>query len=252
MKHDFGEKVAIVTGATSGIGRETAIAFANCGAKVVACGRRTAEGEETLRMIRDRGGDAIFVKADICMADQAEALVKTAVDHFGRLDVAFNNAGIGFIEGRLADISEKTCDIVFNTNVRGLWLSMKYEIQQMLKQGQGGAIVNCGSIQGHIAISQSGHYPASKHAVEGYTKLAALDYAADGIRVNSVAPGTIEAPLGGDMLDGEARNYFLSLHPLGFFGEPADVAEAVLFLASDSARFITGTSLRVDGGYITP
>lgn len=250
MFQDLNGKVAVVTGATSGIGRATANAFAAAGTKVVVCGKRTVEGEETAHAIIVRGGEAIFVAADISDAGQVERVVGRAVDAYGRLDVAFNNAGTAVLAGRLADETDENFDTVFNTNVRGLWLSMKYEIRQMVRQGQGGAIINCSSVQGHIAIPGSGHYTASKHAVEGYTKLAALDYAADGIRINAVAPAIIEAPLGGDLLEGEAREMFLAMHPLGSFGQPADVADTVLFLASDVSRYVTGTSLRVDGGYL--
>lgn len=251
MLDDLKRKVVIITGATSGIGRATAIAFGAAGAKVVACGRRTPLGEELVRTIEAQGGEALFVTADVSIAAEAEGVVRAAVDRFGRLDVAFNNAGTGSMGGRLADQSEDSYDAVFNINVRGLWLSMKYEIQQMLKQGGGGSIINCSSIYGHVATPYSGHYTASKHAVEGYTKMAALEYAADGIRINAVAPGVIEAPLGGDLLEGKMRQKFVTLHPLGFFGEPMDVAQAVMFLASDVSRFITGTSVRVDGGYLT-
>jgi NAD(P)-dependent dehydrogenase (short-subunit alcohol dehydrogenase family) len=244
-------KVALVTGGAAGIGRGTAIEFANMDAKVVICDMNRAGGEDTVRMIQEKGKEALFIRTDVSIASEVEALVKGAVDRFGRLDAAFNCAGVGLIEGRIADSTEQNYDFIFNVNVRGLWLSMKYEIQQMLKQGQGGAIVNCSSIQGLVAMPGTGHYTAAKHAVEGYTKLAALDYAADGIRVNSVCPGVIESGLGGDLLQGEARRMFLALHPLGFFGLPSDVANLVVFLASDAARNITGTSVRTDGGYCT-
>jgi NAD(P)-dependent dehydrogenase (short-subunit alcohol dehydrogenase family) len=245
------DKVVLVTGGTSGIGRATAIAYAQQQAKVVVVGRRMDEGEETIRLIQEAGGEAIFVQADVTKEADVKAMVDKAVGVFGRLDIAFNNAGTVGENPSLIEQTEAEYDRIMNVNVKGVWLSMKYEIAQMLQQGSG-SIVNTSSGAGVVALPNVPLYTASKHAVVGLTKAAALQYAKAGIRINVVAPGAIqtdmfEAATGGQ---DEAKAYMAGLHPIGRVGTPLEVANAVLFLSSDLASFITGETLMVDGGYV--
>lgn len=246
----FQEKVALVTGGTSGIGRETAIQFARSGAKVVIAGRRSEQGEAVVKEIEADGGQAYFQQADVTKEDQVERLVGATVERFGRLDIAFNNAGIE-LTGPVAEVTEADYRKVFDINVLGVFLSQKYEIPAMVKSG-GGVIVNTSSIVGHVAMPGAGVYIASKHAVEGITKATALEYAQQGIRVNAVAPGAIAT----DMIDrfageegAESRQQLASMHPMGRLGQAKEIAAAVLYLASDAASFTTGISLPVDGGF---
>lgn len=245
-------KVALVTGGTGGIGRVTATAMAAAGARVVVCGRRVDEGEETIRLIREAGGEAHFVRTDVASEDDVRQLVQEAVAVFGRLDIAFNNAGVEGGLGLAADLATEDFDRVFAINVRGLWLCMKYEIQQFLQQGTGGVIVNNSSVQGHITWGYSAHYTASKHAVEGYTKCAAIDYAKSGIRINAVAPAIVNTDLADDAFEGneKAATAMLRRHPMGRFAEAGEVAAAVIFLASDAASYLNGVSLPIDGGML--
>jgi len=246
-------KVALVTGGTSGIGRETVIALGENGAKVVFSGRREAEGNETLKLLQAAGGTGLFVQSDVSKASEIEKLVQTVVDRFGKLDIAFNNAGV---EGDLAPLHEATeenYDFIFDINVKGLLMSMKYEIAQMLKQGHGGSIINTSSIAGEIGFAGAAIYAASKHAVSGLTKSAALEYGKQKIRVNAVAPAAIQSEMldrftGGP--DSEMRKYMTNLHPIGRIGQPREVAEAVVWLASDLSSFVTGHNLPVDGGFL--
>jgi NAD(P)-dependent dehydrogenase (short-subunit alcohol dehydrogenase family) len=245
------DKVVLVTGGTSGIGRATAIAYAQQQAKVVVVGRRMDEGEETIRLIQEAGGEAIFVQADVTKEADVKAMVDKAVGVFGRLDIAFNNAGTVGENPSLIEQTEAEYDRIMNVNVKGVWLSMKYEIAQMLQQGSG-SIVNTSSGAGVVALPNVPLYTASKHAVVGLTKAAALQYAKAGIRINVVAPGAIqtdmfEAATGGQ---DEAKAYMAGLHPIGRVGTPLEVANVVLFLSSDLASFITGETLMVDGGYV--
>jgi NAD(P)-dependent dehydrogenase (short-subunit alcohol dehydrogenase family) len=244
-------KVALVTGGTSGIGRATAIAYAQQQAKVVVVGRRMDEGEETVRLIQEAGGEAIFVQADVTKEADVEAMVDKAVGVFGRLDIAFNNAGTVAENPSLIEQTEAEYDRIMNVNVKGVWLSMKYEIAQMLKQGSG-SIVNTSSGAGVVAVPTQSLYTASKHAVVGLTKAAALQYAKAGIRINVVAPAAIETDMFEAATGGqdEAKAYVTGLHPIGRIGTPLEVANAVLFLSSDMASFITGETLMVDGGYV--
>ncbi|MFS0517443.1 SDR family oxidoreductase [Nostoc sp. UIC 10607] len=245
------DKVALVTGGTSGIGRATAIAYAQQQAKVVVVGRRMDEGEETVRLIQKIDGEAIFVQADVTKEADVKAMVDKAVGVFGRLDIAFNNAGMVGENPSLIEQTEAEYDRTMNVNVKGVWLSMKYEIAQMLKQGSG-SIVNTSSGAGVVAVPTQSLYTASKHAVIGLTKAAALQYAKAGIRINVVAPAAIETDMFEAATGGqdEVKAYITGLHPIGRIGTPLEVANAVLFLSSDLASFITGETLMVDGGYV--
>jgi NAD(P)-dependent dehydrogenase (short-subunit alcohol dehydrogenase family) len=251
MTMELRGKVGIVTGGTSGIGREAAVLFAKAGVKVVVAGRREVEGKETIDLVRAAGGDGLFVKTDVAIAAEVQALVRKTVEKFGRLDIAFNNAGI---EGNLLPIveqSEEDWDRTIDINLKGTWLCLKYEIQQMLKQGGGGAIVNMASVAGLIGSSGFATYCASKHGVMGLTKSAALETARNGIRINVVCPAVIETPMGERIFGGpEIRPYAVGLHPIGRFGKPMEVAEAVVWMCSDRASFMTGQSLVLDGGFL--
>jgi len=249
---DLAGKVALITGGTSGIGRDTAILFAKHGAKVALTGRRKEEGEETAKLARAAGGDAIFLQGDVSKAAVAQMFVQKTVERFGRLDVAFNNAGI---EGKwipIAEMPEEIFDQVSAINIRGVWLCLKYEMQQMLKQGGGGAIVNMSSVVGLMGNAGSSAYCASKHAVIGLSRTAALEGAAHGIRVNTVCPAVIvtamaERAFGADL---EANKRLLGMHPIGRFGKPMEIAEAVLWMCSDKSSFMTGHDIVLDGGML--
>jgi NAD(P)-dependent dehydrogenase (short-subunit alcohol dehydrogenase family) len=241
-------KIALVVGGTSGIGEATAEAFAREGAKVVVAGRRQAEGEAVVARLRESGAEAIFVQTDIADESQVVRLIQKTVATYGRLDVLFNNAGVEGEFGKPLHQSEnKTFEQVFAINVQGLFWVQKYATQAMLDSG-GGSIVNTSSIAGQIGFPGASLYDASKHAVEGITKTSALELAKLGIRVNAVAPGAIQTDMA-DRALGEGKDYVATLHPLGRLGRAEEVAEAVLFLASDRASFITGQSLAIDGGY---
>jgi len=243
-------KVALVTGGTSGIGKTTAIEFARAGAKVVLTGRREKEGAQVVDEIRKLGGDGAFVRADVAKDSDVKAMVDFTVSKHGRLDVAFNNAGVEWT-GPLDQATEAEYRRVFDINVWGVLNSMRHEIPVMLKNG-GGAIVNNSSVAGHVGLGQVSVYIASKHAVEGLTKSVALEFAKQNIRINAVAPGVIAT----DMLDrcagkaGEMRDSLTSIIPVGRIGAGEEIAAAVLYLCSDDAKFTTGTSLVVDGGYV--
>lgn len=244
-------KVALVTGGTSGIGRVTSILFARKGARVVVAGRREIEGKETIDLIRRAGGEGIFVRADVSRASEVKALVEKTVAAYGGLDYAFNNAGI---EGHWVPIVEQTedeWDQTIDINLKGTWLCLKYEIRQMLQQGRGGVIVNNASISGFIGSYGSATYAASKHGVLGLTKAAALEVARNGIRVNAVCPAAVETPMA-DRLFGapEVRKKVLGFYPIARFGKPIEVAEAVLWMCSGAAGFMTGQSLVLDGGFL--
>jgi NAD(P)-dependent dehydrogenase (short-subunit alcohol dehydrogenase family) len=242
-------KVALVTGAGSGIGRASALAFARYGAKVVVADVAAGPGEETVAMARALNTDAFFVRADIGRREDVEALVRAAVDTYGRLDYAHNNAGISGPQAFMAEYSEETWDRVININLKGVWLCMKYELQQMLKQG-GGAIVNTSSVAGLKGSQGVSAYVASKHGIVGLTRAAALEYARSNIRVNAVAPGTIHTAMIDRFAGGDERvlQQFAENEPIGRLGTSEEVAEAVVWLCSDSSSFVTGAVLSVDGG----
>ena len=248
--NEFQDKVAIVTGATSGIGRAAAIAYAREGAKVVVAGRRTKEGEETVRLVQAQGGEGIFVKTDVSKAVQVKELVERTLQKFGRLDIAFNNAGIEQVPLPYLEQEEKTFDQVVDINTKGVWLCMKYEIPAMLKTG-GGSIVNTASVFGVIGVPGNEIYIASKHAVIGLTKSAAVEFGKQGIRVNAILPGVVDTDMyqrfAGDKP--EFRAQMSAMHPIGRIGKPEDMAEAAIWLSSSKASFVTGHSLIVDGGY---
>lgn len=246
----FEGKVAVITGGSSGIGRATAIAFAAEGARVAIGARRAAESEETIRLIQAQGGDAIFVPTDVARADQVQKLMDTAMNRWQRLDLAFNNAGIGgtpFVP--LPDYSEQVWDDVIDINLKGVFLSMKYEIPHMLKSG-GGAIVNMSSVAGLIGGPIGVAYYASKHGVIGATKAAAMEYAKRGIRVNAVCPAVIRTPMSEGIFNTDVEANLLAVHPMGRFGTTEEVADAVVFLCSSKASYITGHALAVDSGLL--
>jgi NAD(P)-dependent dehydrogenase (short-subunit alcohol dehydrogenase family) len=243
----FEGKVALVTGGNSGIGRATAFAFARDGARVVIAARREREGEETVQAIRDAGGDAAFVKTDVSREAEVEALIAMTVELHGRLDCAFNNAGVNG-GGLTHETTEDEWDRLFDVNLKGVWLCMKHEIVQMLAQG-GGTIVNDSSTSGLMADGSSAIYTASKHGVVGLTSSAALQYATRGIRVNAVCPGWTMTPMVEDVETDPARKAAaFNETPQRRIAGPEEIAEAVLWLCSDESSFVTGHSLPVDGG----
>ena len=251
MTAELHGKIGIVTGGTSGIGRDTAVLFAKTGAKVVVAGRREAKGKKTLDLVRVAGGDGLFVQTDVSRATEVQVLVRKTVEKFGRLDVAFNNAGIEGAWSPIAEQSEKDWDRTIDINLKGVWLCLKYEIQQMLKQGGGGAILNMASVAGFIGSAGAAAYCASKHGVMALTKTAALENARSSIRVNVVCPAVIETPMGERLWGApEAKKFALGLHPIGRFGTAMEIAEAVVWMCSDRASFMTGQSLVLDGGFL--
>jgi len=251
MTAELEGKVGLVTGGTSGIGRETAVFFAKAGAKVVVAGRREAEGEETVKLIRATGGDGVFVKTDVSKAAEVDALVQGAVQTFGRLDIAFNNAGIEGVWVPIIRQSEEDFDRTIDINLKGVWLCLKYEIKQMLKQGGGGAIVNMSSVTGLVGSAGAAAYSASKHGVIALTKSAALETAKNGIRINAVCPAVLETAMGNRLFGAPpVHKQVLSYHPIGRFGKASEIAEAVVWMCSDRASFMTGQSLIIDGGFL--
>jgi NAD(P)-dependent dehydrogenase (short-subunit alcohol dehydrogenase family) len=245
----FAGKVAFVTGAANGIGRAAALAFAREGAKVVAADISEQGNEGTAHMIEDLGGRALAVRCDVTRTDDVKAALDKAVEAFGRVDAAFNNAGSEQAITATADLAEKEWDRIVSINLRGVFLCMKYEIPLMLKQG-GGAIVNTSSGAGVIGVKGQAAYAAAKHGVVGLTKVAALDYAQSNIRVNAVCPGIIDTPMMQRFTGGtpEGRERVIAWEPIGRMGTPEEIAEAVLWLSSDAASFIVGHALVIDGG----
>jgi NAD(P)-dependent dehydrogenase (short-subunit alcohol dehydrogenase family) len=251
-QQDLAGKVALITGGTSGIGRDAAILFARHGAKVVVTGRRGEEGNETVKLARATGGDALFVKGDVAKTADVQAMVQKTVEKFGRLDIAFNNAGIEGVWTPITEAAEEEFDRVISINLKGVWLCLKYEIQQMLKQGGGGSIVNMSSVAGLAGFAGASIYIASKHGVIGLTRTAALEYAKSGIRVNAVCPAVIDTPMADRAFgtDAEVSKRMAAMHPIGRVGKPMEIAEAALWLCSDKSSFVTGHFIVLDGGLL--
>jgi NAD(P)-dependent dehydrogenase (short-subunit alcohol dehydrogenase family) len=248
MNNSFKGKVALVTGGTSGIGKATAIEFARAGAKVVLTGRREKEGAQVVAEIKKLGGEAAFVHADVAKDADVKRMVDVTVDKFGRLDIAFNNAGVEW-KGPLDQATEAEYRRIFDVNVWGVLNSMRHEIPVMLKNG-GGAIVNTSSVAGHVGLGQVSIYIASKHAVEGLTKSVALEFAKQNIRINAIAPGVIATEMWDRFAGDEVADQVASIIPVARVGASEEIAAAVFYLCSDNAKFTTGTSLVVDGGFI--
>ena len=247
-------KVAIITGAGSGIGEATALIFSREGAKVVLAGRRLAKIAAVTTRIRAEGGEALAVQTDVRNAEQVKNLVNKTVEHFGKLDILFNNAGVRASRSTVVDLSEEEFDRTLETDVKGVWLCCKYAIPAMVRN-RGGAIVNCSSISAMIGQPLQGVYNATKGGIDVLTKCMALDFAKHKIRVNNVNPAWVRSEMNEvELAEMKARGgkeweEVLRLHPLGRLGEPEDVAWAVVYLASDEASWVTGSSLLVDGGY---
>ena len=245
---DLDGKVTLVTGGGAGIGRATALAFADAGASVVVADVDQAGGEDTARAVRERGGAARFIATDVTQAGSVEAMVAATVAVFGRLDCAFNNAGVGSLS-RTHEYREEDWDRVMAVNLKGVWLCVKYEVLRMLEQGSG-VIVNMASATGLVGARNAAAYVTSKHGVVGLTRAAALEYAEHGIRVNAVCPGVIRTQMhGGRLEDAADAAHLTAYHPIGRLGEPEEVAAAVVWLSSDAASFVTGTMLSVDGAW---
>ncbi len=246
------QKVAIITGGNSGIGRATAVALARQGVNIIIAARRPKEGEETVKLVKDAGSEGIFVKTDVTKEDDIRSLVEQSTKKFGRLDYAFNNAGIEESMTPLVDQRSDIFDRIINVNVKGVWLSMKYEIPEMIKSG-GGSIVNMSSVAGVMGFPQMPIYIASKHAVLGLTKSAALEYARSGIRINAVAPGAVKTDMAKRVMEGNPQlsQTLTSMHPIGRTAEPEEIADVVSWLLSDKSTFVLGHTLLADGGIVS-
>ena len=247
--NNFENKVVLITGAGNVIGRETAIAFAKQNAKVVVSDISHEAGNTTVNLIKEAGGTATFIPCDVSREVEVQALVQGTIEAYGKLDVAFNNAGIEIEQSKLADGDTETYDKIMDINVKGVWLCMKYQIPEMLKQ-QNSAIVNTASIAGLGAAPKMSIYAASKHAVIGLTKSAAVEYGKKGLRVNAVCPAVIDTDMFKRAAESDPRKaeFIKSMHPVGRIGQPEEIAAAVLYLCSDQSGFTTGVALPVDGG----
>lgn len=244
----FDSKVVIITGAGSGIGKATAIAFSREGAKVVVSDINEKQGNETVEEIKKSRGEATFIKCDVSLDEDVRNLVNKTIEKYGRLDCAYNNAGIEGKPCTTTECSIENWDKTINTNLKGVWLCMKYEIPAMLKYGKG-SIVNCSSIAGLVGFETIPAYVASKHGVIGLTETAALEFAKQNIRVNAVCPGAIHTPMLERFTRGE-EDTMASQDPMGRIGTPEEIAESVLWLCSDKSSYVTGHALAVDGGWV--
>ena len=249
MSMSFSGQVALVTGAANGIGRATAQAFASEGLKVVVSDVDVAGGEQTVELIRQAGGEALFVRCDVSRDAEVQALMTRVIEAYGRLDYAFNNAGIEIEKGRLNEGSEAEFDAIMGVNVKGVWLCMKYQLPLLMAQG-GGAIVNTASVAGLGAAPKMSIYSASKHAVIGLTKSAAIEFAKKKVRVNAVCPAVIDTDMFRRAYEADPKKgeFAAAMHPVGRIGKVEEVAAAVLYLCSDGAAFTTGQALAIDGG----
>ena len=245
----FQDKIVFISGSSSGIGKEAALSFVDQGAKVILSSRNRASNEALVTEIKSRGGDAFFIQADFSKSTEIEHAIRTGIEHFGGLDIAVNNAGIeGTPDVKTADYKEAVRDEVIAINLKGVWVSMKHQLPAMQKRGKG-AIINVASLAGLQAGGAGIGYHAAKFGVVGMTKATALEYAKDQIRVNSVCPAVIETPMADRAFDTtEKRNKAIAMHPIGRLGTAKEVVDAICWLASDEASFVTGTSLAIDGG----
>lgn len=251
MSGDLQGKVGLITGAGSGIGREAALRFAREGARVVVSDINASAGAETVELVKAAGGEAVFVRCDVARGPEVEALVAGAVAAFGRLDCAFNNAGVeGDTRATTITCTEENFDLNINVNLKGVWWCMKYEIEQFLRQASPGAIVNTSSLAGLVGVPRGNAYVAAKHGVIGLTKTAALEFAKQDIRVNAVCPGAIETPMLKRIVGDSEKGYEMmrKMEPVGRLGKPGEIAEAVVWLCSERASFVTGLAMSVDGG----
>jgi NAD(P)-dependent dehydrogenase (short-subunit alcohol dehydrogenase family) len=252
MNISFENKVALVTGAASGLGLATAKAFAEAGASVVLADWHEEAAQSAAKELANKGHKILAVRCDVSDDAQVEAMVKQTVATFGRLDAAYNNAGVQNVLAETADTTQEDYDRVMGINLRGVWSCMKFELQQMRKQGNG-TIVNCSSLGGLVGGAERGIYHAAKHGVLGFTKSAALEYAARGIRINAICPGLIWTPMADQMVaggQGEILEAMKKSVPMGRYGRAEEIADVVLWLSSDAASYVTGQSISVDGGFI--
>jgi NAD(P)-dependent dehydrogenase (short-subunit alcohol dehydrogenase family) len=252
MNISFEKQVALITGAASGLGLATAQAFADAGASVVVADWHEEAARTVAAGIAAKGGKALAIRCDVSKDDEVEAMVAKTVETFGRLDVAYNNAGVQNVLAETADATAADYDRVMGINLRGVWSSMKFELRQMRKQ-ESGAIVNCSSLGGLLGGAERGTYHAAKHGVIGFTKSAALEYGKRGIRVNAICPGLIQTPMSDRMIaegQGDALKAMEKMIPMGRVGRPEEIASSVLWLCSHAASYVTGQSISVDGGFV--
>lgn len=245
-------KAAVITGSAQGIGEATALRFAEEGANVVVADVKVDGGEETVSEIEDQGGNAVFVETDVSQAEDVQNMITTCIEKFGGIDALFNNAGIDGPIENIVEYDEEGFDKVIDVNLKGVWLGLKYGIEAMLEDG-GGSIISTSSIGGQVAVPQYSGYGASKAGVSLITKSAALEFATEGIRANAVAPGLVETPMVNNIMeqDPEMEEQFKSMEPMGGLAQPEEIANAVIFLASDLSSRVTGHTLAVEGGFLS-